>query len=419
MIKSGSVRYDNRGRKLPDGISQRKNGLYQIRITVDGKQWVRYHKDLGEAKKILRQKQSEIAEGSISNLESLSLNDYYDKWLRIYKKHKLKQRTLNNYIGYYNKNIREAKIGKMKLEDIRQIHIVNHFNALADREEKPLAHSTLVYINCMIGGCLQQAVADGLIKNNPAIGVMKHVNGRGGSKRIAYTGEQEQIFLEYISNGRYAMYKNLFITLFRTGARIGEVCSLTWDDIDFDRGMINIDKSVNYDKLDKGTKKQFYITPPKTGSSIRKVPMMSLVKEALLEQKEYQKQFEINNSYEVPRYDKDKKYIGMCSGFVFTTSKGTIPTNESLNRTVRAIINAYNKDERKRAKEDKRNEKLLPFFTLHCTRHTFATQAYSKKMRGLSISATLGHSSEETTKKIYTHADFDILKADMEEAWGA
>ena len=77
--------------------------------------------------------------------------------------------------------------------------------------------------------------------------------------------------------------------------------------------------------------------------------MMSLVKEVVLEQEEYQEQFEIDNSYEVSRYDDDKKYRGMCKGFVFTTSKGTIPTNESLNRTVRAIVNAYNKEERKTA----------------------------------------------------------------------
>lgn len=419
MIRNGKVRYDNKGRKLPDGISQRKNELYQIRITVDGKQWVRYHKDLGEAKKILRQKQTEIAEGSISNLESLSLNDYYDKWIGIYKKHKLKQRTLNNYVGYYDKNIRESKIGKMKLEDIRQIHIVNHFNALADREEKPLAHSTLVYINCMIGGCLQQAVADGLIKNNPAIGVMRHVNGRGERKRIALTEEEESKFLEFISDGRYAMYKNLFITLFRTGARIGELCSLTWDDVDFKKGMINIDKSVNYDKLDGGKKKEFFITQPKTKSSIRSVPMLSIVKEALLEQRNYQQMFNIDDSYSVPRYDVEKNLIGMCKGFIFTTSKGTIATNESLNRTVEAIVNAYNKKEKKNAVEEGRETKMLPVFSMHCTRHTFATQAYKKKMRGLSISATLGHSSEETTKKIYTHPDFDILKDDMKEAWGA
>lgn len=41
----------------------------------------------------------------------------------------------------------------------------------------------------------------------------------------------------------------------------------------------------------------------------------------MLEQEEYQEQFEIDNSYEVPKYDDDKKYIGMCKGFVLQPVK--------------------------------------------------------------------------------------------------
>lgn len=418
MRNVGKVRYDNKGRKLPEGISQRKSGLYQIRITIEGKQWIKYHKELAEAKKILRQKQAEIAEGSITSLESLRLNDWYVKWLENYKKPKLKQRTYNNYIGYYNKNIRDYKIGQMKLEEIRPIHLINHYNSLANRDDKPLAHSSLVYINSMIGGSLQEAVANGLIKVNPAIGVMRSVGGREDKERIALTEEQEQRFLEFISDGRYAVYKSMFITLFRTGARIGELLSLTWNDIDWDKGIINIDKSVNYDKLEGGMKKEFFITSPKTKSSIREVPMLPIVKEALEDQKKLQEVFNITDSYEVKRFDKEKKLIGMCRGFIFTTSKGTIPTNESVNRTVEAIVNAHNKKESKLSGEEGRKAQLLPWFSMHSTRHTFTTQAYRKKMRGLSISATLGHSSEETTKRIYTHPDFEILKQDMEDAWG-
>ncbi len=419
MRRAAKVRYDNKGRKLPDCITQRKNGLYQIRITVDGKQWVKYHNELGEAKKILWQKQAELAEKSITSLESNSLNRWYEKWIENYKRLKLRQRTYNNFVSYYKKNIRDTKLGKMKLEDIRQIHIVNHYNTLANREINPLAHSTIVYINSMIGGCLQQAVVDGLIKSNPAVGVMQHVTGREEKKRIALTEVQEEMFLEFISDGRYAMYKNMFTVLFKTGARIGELLSLTWSDIDWKQGMINIEKSVNYDKLDGGTKKEFFITPPKTESSIREIPMLPIVKVALEEQRRLQGTFNITDNYEVKRFDKDKRFIGMCKGFIFTTSKGTIPTNESLNRTVEAIVNAYNRKESKMASEEERDPQLMPWFSMHSTRHTFATQAYRKKMRGRSVSAILGHCREETSLKIYTHPDFDILKKDMEEAWGA
>lgn len=417
MRKNGKVRYDNKGRKLPDNITQRKNGLYQVRLTIDGKQWVKYNQDLGEAKKILRKKQAEIAEGFITNLEALRLDDWYDRWLQNYKKPKLKQRSYNNYVGYYNRYIRNTKIGRMKLEEIRQIHLINHYNGLADRADKPLAHSTLVYINSMIGGCFQEAMVNGLIKNNPAVGAMQHVGGHEEKERIALSEEEVQKFLEFISYGRYAMYKNMFTVLFRTGVRIGELLSLTWDDIYLDQGKIIIDKSVNYDKLDGGTKKEFFITPPKTKNSIREIPMRPSVKVALVEQKTLQEVFGISNDYEVKRFDKDKRFIGMCRGFVFTTSKGTIPTNESVNRTIEAILNTYNKIETQKASEEKREPKLLPWFTMHSTRHTFATDAYRKNMRGKSVAGIMGHSREETSKETYTHPDFDDLKKDMEGAW--
>ncbi|MFV0342221.1 MAG: tyrosine recombinase XerC [Anaerocolumna sp.] len=417
MAKNQKIKLDDRGRKLPEGITQRKNGLYQIRITLNGNQWVKYSKELGEAKKILLEKQAEIAEGSITNLRGISLNEYYSQWIKIHKQDRLRLRTYQNYIGYYNKNIRNTKLGRMKLEEIKSTHLVNQYKTIVNREEKPLAHDTVKYINSMISGCFNQAIEDGLIKRNPAIGAMKSVGGRAPKQKFALTEKQEMAFLEFISEGRYAMYKNMFTVLFFTGARINEILSLTDDDIFMEEERISIDKSVNYGKLEKD-KKEFYITPPKNNPSIREIPMMNVVKKALLEQIEYKKLFGINNSYELPRYDDRKKFIGMCSGFIFTTSKGTIATNESLNRTIRAIVNAYNKEESRKAQEEDRNEELLPHWKMHQTRHTFATLSYKKKMRGSSISAILGHKNETVTRQIYTHIDFEIKKSDMEEAWG-
>lgn len=414
----GKNRRDNKGRILPKGISQRPNGLYQIRITINGKQWVRYSRELQEAKKMLNEKRAEIESGDISNLESLTLNDWYDRWLENYKKPLLKQRTYNNYVNYYNKNIRGYKIGKMKLEEIRPIHLINHYNFLATRNDRPLAHSTLVYINSMVGGSLQEAVNNGLIKRNPAIGIMSKVVGREEKERLALTEEQVQKFLDFISDGRYAIYKNMFTVLFYSGLRVGELLALTWDDVDWERGLIKIDKTMNYDKLDGNAKKGFFITPPKTETSNRMIPMLPNVKKALEEQKQLQLIFNIPNNYEITRFDKKNQLIDMCKGFIFTTSKGTPPTNESLNRTVKAIIKAYNEEEKEHAQKECRAPKLLPVFTMHSSRHSFTTISYRRGMRGLSLSALLGHRSEETTKKIYTHLDFDILKRDMEEAWG-
>ena len=412
-----SARVDNKGRKLPNNIYQRKDGRYQVRITVQGKQNTVYCCDLNEAKVELRKMQEDAYKGSLTQLKSLTLNEWYDKWILTYKKGKLKQRTYNNYINYYNKNIRNTKLGKMKLHSIKQIHMVQVYKDLAERKKKPLAQSTVRYINTMLGSCFHQAIANGLIATNPALGAMMNVNGRKEKKRFALTKRQEQQFLEYISQGRYAIYYPMFKILFRTGLRSGELRALTWKDVDYKDKKIIINKSVNYDILDGSVKREMYITSPKTESSIRTLPIINDVVEAFKQQQELQQLLEIRKDYSIKRFDDNNKVIGMCSDFVFTTSKGTIATEESLNRTIKAIIKDYNNKEEKRAKLVKREPELLPNFTMHCTRHTYATRAYEIDMKGPSISRSLGHRNEVVTKSIYTHVSPEILRRDLQDAW--
>ena len=51
-----------------------------------------------------------------------------------------------------------------------------------------------------------------------------------------------------------------------TGARLGEAAALHWRDIDFDTGMVNIDKSVYYKNMG-----EYRFVEPKTRASIRKI----------------------------------------------------------------------------------------------------------------------------------------------------
>lgn len=410
----GKVRYDIKGRKLPEGISQRSNGRYQIRITKDGKQHTEYTWNLAEAKEKLDTLKGELAKGSITNLTNYTLNEWYDEWLCTYKKSVLKQRTYNNYERYWDRYIRDSKLGKMRLNRIKQIDIVKLYKDLTECREKPLAHSTVVYINTMLGSALDQSVQNGLIPYNPSVGVMKHIKGKKAKERYALTQREEELFMEFIAEGRYKGYEPMFTVLFYTGIRSGELRALTWDDINFVNKTITINKSINYDYLDSQEGKKFYITTPKTESSIRIVPMLPVVEKALKQQKEWEELFNIDSSYEVPYFDDDKKEVKKCSGFVFTTSKGTITTDVSLNRTIRAIVKAYNAKE---TKEKGEKAIMLHNFTVHCTRHTFATQSYEKNMDSLCISGVLGHSSEQTTRSIYTHVKPNILQEKMFQAW--
>ena len=60
-----------------------------------------------------------------------------------------------------------------------------------------------------------------------------------------------------------------------SGMRIGEICALTWEDIDTDNGIINIRKTIQriYVIEDGERKTELLIDTPKTKNSIREIPI--------------------------------------------------------------------------------------------------------------------------------------------------
>ena len=80
--------------------------------------------------------------------------------------------------------------------------------------------------------------------------------------------------LQYISN--HFTFRNLGIYIcLTTGIRIGEICALTWDDIDIINGVICIRKTIERIYILDGEKihTEIIIGTPKTQNSIRDIPM--------------------------------------------------------------------------------------------------------------------------------------------------
>ena len=82
-----------------------------------------------------------------------------------------------------------------------------------------------------------------------------------------------------------------FITACYTGMRTGEVCSLTWDDIDFESRIINVKHTV-YDKPDDG-KGRWYMGTTKTKNGTRQIYMSPTLYQALMNFKKKQQYLKI------------------------------------------------------------------------------------------------------------------------------
>lgn len=86
---------------------------------------------------------------------------------------------------------------------------------------------------------------------------------------LFYTLDEFQRFLSVETNLKF---RCAFQTLFYCGLRNGELRELTWNDIDFNRSTLTVNKNI-VKVPDPKTGKPYTGTSPKTSSSYRTIPI--------------------------------------------------------------------------------------------------------------------------------------------------
>lgn len=169
-------------------------------------------------------------------------------------------------------------------------------------------------------------------------------------------------------------FKNLgiFICL-STGVRIGELCALTWDDIDISKGVIVVRRTIQRIYVsENGIKKtEIIIDTPKTATSMREIPLTKELQKIISPLKKI-----VNGDY-------------------------YILTNESIPTEPRIYRNYYKK----------LMQKLnIPSLKFHGLRHSFATRCIESKCDYKTVSVILGHSNISTTLNLYVHPNMEQKK---------
>lgn len=178
-----------------------------------------------------------------------------------------------------------------------------------------------------------------------------------------------------------------------TGARIGEIVGLRWDDCDFENNIIDINHNLVYRVQEESGVCEFHITTPKTKAGTRIIPMFSEVKEALLA--EYARQQEDGfNTFVIDGY----------TNFIFRNRFDEALGPHVINRAIERVIRDANLEEQERAKEEHREPVLLPHFSCHHLRHTFCTRLCENESNIKVIQEIMGHRNVETTMDVYNEA---------------
>jgi integrase len=372
------------GRELGEGFYQRKDGLFEGRyIDRWGKRKSLYHSDMRKLKKELADAISKNRNFT-SIKDEVRLDEWFDRWMEIYKERTVRANTQREYTHIYNQDI-SPYIGRRCINTFVKSDIQRIIDLASDRG---LGYERQHKIKVILTDMFQRAIEDSLMVNNPAKGVIirakKVVNAR------ALTLDEQK---EFFAAAEGTFYCNFFYVAVNTGMRPGELYALQLDDVHFDEGYIDVNKTLVYQKYLSDDRKTYHVEPPKTQQSVRKVPINSKCREYL------ERQFELKRI--VANYKPKEQ-----NDYLFVTKYNTRMNGQILRQAIETIVNKINYD-----KEDD----LFARFKGHTFRHTFATRCFEAGIEPKVIQNYLGHASLKMTMDLYTHVTDDKAKGDIEK----
>lgn len=279
------------------------------------------------------------------------------------------------------KSLKGKELGWRKLSQLNLVILQDAFNQLATDTMRADCKSLLVDM-------LNRAVETELLNKNIAFGINTIIDNEEKEEKRILSNKEIDILLETSKGGQTYAF---FIVALGTGMRMGEILGLTWDCIDFENGVIKVEKTLCY--LPNNGNAIYEFHRPKTKAGRRNIPMTKDVRDILLKQKERKVRIEARH----------KPKDGM-ENLVFC-SKTNKPIHESNVRSaIRYMV----------AKINRENPELdFQPFTPHGLRHTFATKAIAKGMRPKTLQKILGHNSLQMTMDLYCHVEADTLKEEM------
>lgn len=372
---------NTRGAQGAGTIRQRKDGRWEARYTVGrdpgtGKQIQRsvYGATQQEVRKKLAQLTTALDNGTYKEPCKMTVGQWLDIWTADYMGG-VKPSTAFLYGEQIRLYIKPA-LGAVKLEALNTHTIQGFYNGLSIEREggKALSPKSVKNIHGILHKALQQAVAVGYIRFNPADACTLP---RVEKKEISPLDEEQiATFLKAIEGHRHELlYK---VALF-TGMREGEVLGLMWDCVDFEKGTITIKRQLRREQKKGGA---YYITTPKNGKP-RTITPAPWVMKLLRSQKARQAEQQLKMG---PLWES--------SGMVFTNETGGYLSYRTVYDCFKRIVAQMG----------------TPSTRFHDLRHTFAVASLRAGDDIKTVQGNLGHHTAAFTLDVYGHVTEQMKK---------
>lgn len=387
-------RRDKKNRVLRRGESQRPDGKYQFKYSIDGIPHFVYSWRLEPTDKMpegkkptpsLREMEKAIGRDIESQLDptcrNMTVMELVERYLAT--KTGVKPSTKQNY-GVIKNLLAKEEFSRKRIKEVKTSDAKLF---LIKMQSDGKRHSTIKSVRGVLRPAFQMAVDDDLLVKNPFGFELARVVVNDSVTREAITKDQMRKFLKFVHDDNvYCKYYEAVYILFHTGMRISEFCGLTIKDIDFEHNVVTIDH-----QLQRMSNMELIIEPTKTRAGTRKLPItedVAMMFRAIIEDR--------------PKPKIEKMVCGY-SGFLYLDKNDLPEVALHWEHRFRHMVNRYNEIYRVQ----------MPKITPHVCRHTYCSNMAKAGMNPKTLQYLMGHSDIGVTMNTYTHLGLEDAQDEM------
>lgn len=364
-----------------DNIRKRKDGRWEGRYkkyrNLDGT--LVYGSLYGKSYIEVKEKLTNITSNNIFRPKNncfLTFGDVLKLWISS-NNIRLKGGTINKYQNIIDMHLM-PELGAVMIKDISSA-MINKFlskKLICGRLDGrgALSPSYVRSITIVINSALKYAVSEGYCEplktpiNKPAL----------EKNDIPILKKEEQKILEHVIITKPTEINLGILLCLYTGLRLGELCALSWDDVDLVNKIIHVRHTVARVKIENESIKQktkLIIDKPKTKSSIRDIPIPSSINDLLIcYKKRHSSPYVISN-------------------------KPSFITPRTFEYHYKQLLRKNN----------------ISNINFHAIRHTFATRCIEAGVDIKSLCEILGHSNVSITLNTYVHSSIEQKRLQLEK----
>jgi integrase len=289
-----------------------------------------------------------------------TVGNFIERWLRDWALQNLSGKSFERYASLLRKHV-VPHVGNLPIQQLRAVDLQQLYAKMGDHADR-----TRLYLHRVLSRMLKHAMQWGVVHQN----VANKVDAPAVRANEIEVLTPAQVTAVLTSLEGRVLYP-IVATALGTGARRGELLALRWRDVDLERGIIRIERSLEQTQANGIT-----VRPPKTTRSRRSITLPAMTVDVL----------------KAHRKAVQEQRLAMGLGkitpdlTVFAKFDGGLRSPRAVTKEWMALA-----------------KRLGLKVTFHSLRHTHCSTLISAGMDPVAISRRLGHSSPSITLNIYGH----------------